>query len=71
MVNCVIPTPTGKVSNLTFGGEKFDVLYVTAGDKVFKRKVKVTGANGWDKPVKPPEKDKAPEKDKPTDKKPN
>lgn len=52
-VNGIIPTPTGKVSNLTFGGEKFDTLYVTAGDKVYRRKVKVTGANNWDKPIKP------------------
>jgi gluconolactonase len=43
-VNCIIPTPNGKVSNLTFGGEKFDTVYATCGDKVFKRKVKVSGA---------------------------
>ena len=28
-VNCIIPTPNGKVSNLTFGGENFDILYCT------------------------------------------
>ncbi|RLS54109.1 MAG: gluconolactonase [Planctomycetota bacterium] len=43
-VNCIIPTPNGKVSNLTFGGEKFDTVYATCGDKVYKRKVKVSGA---------------------------
>jgi gluconolactonase len=52
-VNCIIPTPNGKVSNLTFGGERFDILYCTCGDKVYKRRVKVSGANGWDKPNKP------------------
>jgi hypothetical protein len=52
-VNCIIPTPNGKVANLTFGGENFDVIYAACGDKVFKRKVKVKGANAWDKPVKP------------------
>ncbi len=52
-VNAIIPTPNGKVSNLCFGGENFDVLYATCGDKVYKRKVKVKGANGWDKPNKP------------------
>lgn len=52
-VNGIIPIPNGKISNLTFGGEKFDTLYVTAGDKVYRRKVKVTGANNWDKPIKP------------------
>ena len=43
-VNCILPTPNGKVSNLTFGGEKFDTVYATCGDKVYKRKVKVSGA---------------------------
>ena len=52
-VNCIIPTPNGKVSNLTFGGENFDVLYCTCGDRVYSRKVKVKGANGWDVPNKP------------------
>ncbi len=52
-VNCIIPTPNGKVANLTFGGANFDTIYATCGDKVYKRKVKVTGANGWDVPNKP------------------
>jgi sugar lactone lactonase YvrE len=25
-INCIIPTPNGKVSNLTFGGAKFDTI---------------------------------------------
>ncbi len=50
-VNCIIPTPNGKVSNLTFGGPDFDTVYATCGDKVFKRKVKVSGAPLT--PVKP------------------
>jgi len=52
-VNCIIPTPNGKVSNLTFGGPKFDTIYATCGDRVYSRKVKVTGANGWQPPAKP------------------
>jgi gluconolactonase len=52
-VNCIIPTPNGKCSNLTFGGEKFDTLYVTAGDKVYSRKVKPIGARANEKPVVP------------------
>jgi gluconolactonase len=52
-VNCIIPTPNGRCSNLTFGGPQFDVLYVTCGDKVFSRKVKVAGAHGWQQPHKP------------------
>jgi len=53
-VNCIIPTPNGKVSNLTFGGPQMDTIYATCGDKVFKRKVKVQGAPSWQAPVKPP-----------------
>ncbi len=52
-VNCIIPTPNGTVSNLTFGGENMDVLYATCGDKVYRRKVKVQGANAFEKPFKP------------------
>jgi sugar lactone lactonase YvrE len=52
-VNCIIPTPNGKITNLTFGGESFDTLYATCGDKVFKRKVRVRGANAFQEPVKP------------------
>ena len=52
-VTCIIPTPNGKVSNLTFGGENFDTVFATCGDRVYSRKVKVKGANGWQAPVKP------------------
>jgi gluconolactonase len=52
-VNAIIPTPNGRVSNLTFGGPNFDVLYATCGDKVYSRKVKVKGANAYQPPVKP------------------
>ena len=53
-VNAILPTPNGKSSNLTFGGANFDTLFVTAGDKVYKRKLKVKGAFAWDKSNKPP-----------------
>ncbi|WP_254508460.1 SMP-30/gluconolactonase/LRE family protein [Anatilimnocola floriformis] len=52
-VNCIIPTPNGKCSNLTFAGPKFDTVLATCGDKVYSRKVKVTGANAWQPPMKP------------------
>jgi gluconolactonase len=52
-VNAIIPTPNGRVSNLTFGGESFDTLFTTCGDKVYKRKLKVKGAQAWDVPNKP------------------
>jgi len=52
-VQCILPTPNGRVSNMTFAGPKFDTLYATCGDKVFKRRLNVTGANAWDMPIKP------------------
>ena len=52
-VNCIIPTPNGKVSNLTFGGPEFDTLYATCNDKVYKRKLKVRGAPAFLAPSKP------------------
>ncbi|MES2794812.1 MAG: SMP-30/gluconolactonase/LRE family protein [Bacteroidota bacterium] len=53
-VNAIIPTPTAKsqVSNLCFGGPNFDILYASSADKVFRRKVKVKGANAFEKPFK-------------------
>ncbi len=52
-VNCIIPTPNGKVSNVAFGGAQFDTLYATCGNKVFRRKVKAKGAPNFMPPVKP------------------
>jgi gluconolactonase len=52
-VNAIIPTPNGRISNLTFGGENGDTLFATCGDKVYKRKLKVKGANAWDAPLMP------------------
>ncbi|MGE5191940.1 MAG: SMP-30/gluconolactonase/LRE family protein [Deltaproteobacteria bacterium] len=52
-VNCIIPTPNAKISNLCFGGENFDTIYATCGDRVYSRKVKVQGAQGWQPPHKP------------------
>lgn len=52
-VNCILPTPNGKVSNIVFGGADFDTLYATCGDKVYRRKVKAKGAPSFKAPVKP------------------
>lgn len=46
------PQP-GSLSNVCFGGAHLETLYVTAGDKVFKRKVKVKGVRYTPRPVKP------------------
>ena len=37
------PEPNKPLSNACFGGEKLDTLYVTTGDKVFRRKTQATG----------------------------
>ena len=52
-VNCIIPTPNGDISNLCFGGTKFDTLFATCVDRVYKRKLRVRGANGFEPPIKP------------------
>ncbi|MBI1345801.1 gluconolactonase [bacterium] len=52
-VHCIIPTPNGKVSNLTFGGPERNIVYATCGDKVYLRKVKVQGAPAHLAPIKP------------------
>jgi len=54
-VNAILPIPVskGQVSNLYFGGPEFNILYITAGDKVFSRKLKTRGVNYFDKPVRP------------------
>ena len=54
-VNAILPTPpsNNQVSNMHFGGADFNILYITAGDKVFKRKLKTRGVNYFDKPTKP------------------
>lgn len=53
-VNCILPTPNGRVANLTFGGGNFDTLYCTCGDKVFKRRLNVRGSLPFAQPNKPP-----------------
>ncbi|WP_460969959.1 SMP-30/gluconolactonase/LRE family protein [Spirosoma migulaei] len=52
-VNAILPIPNRNVSNICFGGSNFDILYATCGDKVYKRKLHVKGANAWEAPNKP------------------
>jgi len=54
-VNAILPVPLtkGQVSNLCFAGPNFDILYITCRDKVYRRKVKVKGVNGFEAGVKP------------------
>lgn len=52
-VNCIIPTPNGRVSNLCFAGPDFDTVIATCGDKVYRRRVKVRGAPNFLPPTTP------------------
>ena len=52
-VNAIIPIPSGQPSNLCFGGKSFDMIYLTAGDKVYRRRLRTRGANNFEKPYKP------------------
>ncbi|HYJ45163.1 MAG TPA: SMP-30/gluconolactonase/LRE family protein, partial [Pyrinomonadaceae bacterium] len=52
-VQAIIPTPNGRVANLTFGGAQFDTLFVMSGDRVYKRKLRAAGAFAWAAPHKP------------------
>src|SRR5262249_26970302 len=46
-VNCIIPTPNGKIANLCFGGANFDGIYAACGDRVYARKGKGKGPHGF------------------------
>jgi sugar lactone lactonase YvrE/enterochelin esterase-like enzyme len=54
-VNAIIPIPAsnGQASNVCFSGKDFNVLYVSCGDKVYRRKLNTRGANNFEKPVLP------------------
>ena len=54
-VNAILPLPSSNAqpSNCCFGGPDFNILYVSCGDKIYRRKLKVRGANSFDNPIKP------------------
>jgi enterochelin esterase family protein len=53
-VNSIVSKPQpGPLSNICFGGPAFDELYVTIGDKVYKRKVRQKGLLTFEAPIKP------------------
>lgn len=54
-VNGIIPKPQNAwLSNVVLGGAGFDELFVTCGDKVFRRKTKAKGVLSYQAPIKPP-----------------
>lgn len=54
-VNAIIPTPNGRITNLVFGGENFDILYATCEARVYRRKLNTKGCNAWAPPFRPPQ----------------
>ena len=53
-VNGIIAKPQNKwLANVVFGGPKFDTLFVTCSDKVYKRKTLATGVLSFQPPIKP------------------
>ena len=54
-VNAILPVPpsNGQSSNVCFGGRDFNILYVSCGDKVYRRKLKTRGVNLFEAPAKP------------------
>ncbi len=54
-VNAIMSKPQRQwISNITFGGDKMDTIYVTCGDAVFKRKINRRGVASIVSPIKPP-----------------
>ncbi len=54
-VNAILPLPQSnfRTSNVCFGGKDFNILYVSMGDKVYRRKLNTRGANTFEPPIKP------------------
>lgn len=54
-VNGIIPKPQNAwLSNVVIGGPEMNTLYVTCGDKVYRRKIRNRAALSWAEPVTPP-----------------
>ncbi|NNV57265.1 SMP-30/gluconolactonase/LRE family protein [Limnovirga soli] len=54
-VNAILPLPFSgfNPSNICFGGPDFNIIYVSCGDKVYRRKLNTRGANTFNPPIKP------------------
>ena len=54
-VNAILTRPQNAwLSNAVFGGKDLDVLYVTCGDKVYRRKTRAKGVLSFQPPVLTP-----------------
>ena len=52
-VNVILPVPAGNLRAICFGGEKHDVLFITSGGHIYKRKLNTRGINPEEPPFKP------------------
>ena len=52
-VRAILSLPGGPITSLWFGGEKFDILFVTCNGKLYKRKLKVSGVSPSQKAIIP------------------
>jgi sugar lactone lactonase YvrE len=51
----ILPLPGGRVTAISFGGSKFDTLFVSCADgKIYRRKLKIAGAPSWIAPIELP-----------------
>ncbi|MFP6762365.1 MAG: SMP-30/gluconolactonase/LRE family protein, partial [Planctomycetaceae bacterium] len=54
-VHIILNKPSdGWLSNVVFGGRELDTLFVTCGDRVFKRKIRTRGVIPWQAPPEQP-----------------
>lgn len=53
--NLILSKPSSaQINGVAFGGTEFDTLYVTCGERVYRRRLKVKGAHSYLAPVIPP-----------------
>lgn len=52
-VNAILSVPSGQPTDLCFGGKQFDTLYISCGNKLYRRKLHTRGANSFEDPIKP------------------
>jgi gluconolactonase len=53
-VNAILPVPGGRVTDVCFGGDHFDLLFACCGGTIYGRRLAAVGANPWAEPNLPP-----------------
>jgi sugar lactone lactonase YvrE len=53
-VNAILPVPSGRATDVCFGGGHFDTLYASCGGVIYRRRLAATGSNPWAAPTLPP-----------------